>query len=301
MSEDCKRLLISFSGGETSAYMTYSMLHKWAHDYDEIKVVFANTGQENEATLDFVDMCDRHFGFGTVWVEAVVHYGKRKACTAKITSFDQASRDGQPFEAVIQKYGIPNQSFPHCTRELKLSPIYAYVDTLGWARGSYDVAVGIRADEIDRMAADAQKRRIIYPLIKPYPTTKPQINSWWAAQPFRLPLKGYQGNCRWCWKKSDRKLLTIMRETPDVFAFPARMERLYGHIGPEFKRHAAELPAGYRRTAFRKSRSTLDLINLSVNLSPDFCPADNDAAVYDPEWDVAGGCGESCEVFSDEA
>ena len=300
MSEDRRRLLISFSGGETSAYMTYNMLRKWAHGYDEIKVVFANTGQENEATLEFVDMCDRQFGFGTVWVEAVVHHGKRKACTAKVTSFERASRDGQPFEDVIQKYGVPNQAFPHCTRELKLSPIYAYTDALGWARGSYDVAVGIRADEIDRMAADAQKRRIIYPLIKPYPTTKPQINTWWAAQPFRLSLKGYEGNCKWCWKKSDRKLLTILQETPNVFAFPARMERLYGRVGPEFKRHAAELPADYSRTFFRKNRSALDLIDLSVNLPADFRPADDDASVYDPEWDTAGGCGESCEVFTDE-
>lgn len=43
------RCLISFSGGETSAYMTQWMLKEKL--YDEYLVVFANTGQENEACL----------------------------------------------------------------------------------------------------------------------------------------------------------------------------------------------------------------------------------------------------------
>jgi hypothetical protein len=34
-------------------------------------VVFANTGQEREETLEFVKQCDDHFGFGTVWIEGV--------------------------------------------------------------------------------------------------------------------------------------------------------------------------------------------------------------------------------------
>ena len=44
-----KKLLISFSGGETSAYMTYQFLKN--NDYDEVVVIFANTGQENEESM----------------------------------------------------------------------------------------------------------------------------------------------------------------------------------------------------------------------------------------------------------
>lgn len=59
------RLLVLFSGGRTSAYMTYRILKEYADQY-EIVVCFANTGRENPETLDFVRDCDQHFGFNTV-------------------------------------------------------------------------------------------------------------------------------------------------------------------------------------------------------------------------------------------
>ena len=49
-----KKLSISFSGGKTSAYMTKWLMDNKKQDYDEIVVTFANTGQENEETLEFV-------------------------------------------------------------------------------------------------------------------------------------------------------------------------------------------------------------------------------------------------------
>ena len=53
-----KRLFISFSGGRTSAYMARRLLRDRPAD-TEIVTVFANTGQEDERTLEFVDRCDR--------------------------------------------------------------------------------------------------------------------------------------------------------------------------------------------------------------------------------------------------
>lgn len=81
-----KKLLVSFSGGETSAYMAQWL---WNHKQDEFDMVFvfANTGQENEETLLFVEKCSKHFGFPVHWVEAVVHHGKRKGTTHKAVCF----------------------------------------------------------------------------------------------------------------------------------------------------------------------------------------------------------------------
>jgi hypothetical protein len=304
MSEECKRLLVSFSGGETSAFMTNWILKNWRDCYDDILIVFANTGQENEATLEFVRECDDYFGFGTVWVEAVQYHGERKSAGFKVVDFQTASRDGTPFEDSIRKYGIPNQKFKDCTRNLKQKPIEAYARSIGWALGSYDLAIGIRADEADRMSAAAHQRRIVYPLIKPHPTTKPQINTWWGAQLFRLRLKGYQGNCKWCWKKSMRKHLTIIAEAPESYEFPRRMEKNYGLVGPEFLKDPAtrERPIGpdYRRTFFRGNMGVEDLFAEYERKKDAFVPAHDDAAVFDPDYDVGGACGESCEVFSDE-
>jgi len=86
-----KRVLVSASGGRTSAMMAYLIKKAYSHIYDLI-FVFANTGREKEETLMFLDKVDKHFGLGIVWVEAVVHFGTRKACTHKLVSFELADR-----------------------------------------------------------------------------------------------------------------------------------------------------------------------------------------------------------------
>jgi 3'-phosphoadenosine 5'-phosphosulfate sulfotransferase (PAPS reductase)/FAD synthetase len=55
MTDTSRRLLVSFSGGETSALMTKLCHERLSDQYDEILTVFSNTGQEDEATLEFVD------------------------------------------------------------------------------------------------------------------------------------------------------------------------------------------------------------------------------------------------------
>ncbi len=287
------RLFISFSGGETSAYMMQWLWHEFAWAYDEVRVVFANTGQENEATLAFVQRCSEHFDIPVTWVEAVTHHGRRLGCTHRVVDYRTASRDGAPFEGVIRKYGIPNRSYPHCTRELKLNPMTSYLRSIGWTPGSYDTAIGIRVDEVDRIAANRHKQRLLYPLVQYRPMTKPDINAFWRDQPFRLPLKGYEGNCAWCWKKSLRKHLTLLAERPHIYDFPQRMEREHGLAGHNID--------GTPRVFFRESMSTADLKRLAAE--GDFTPAEDDARRY-PDDTLAGlpldggdGCSESCEVY----
>ena len=67
--------------------------------------------------------------------------------------------------------------------------------------------------------------------------TKQKINYWWNNQPFRLKLKSYQGNCKWCWKKSFLKLHKIASENPDAFDFPIRMENKYSVFIPEGRKN----------------------------------------------------------------
>lgn len=292
-----KNLFISFSGGETSARMTEMLLREYADRYDKIVVGFANTGEESEKTLKFVDNCDFYFGFSTVWVEAEVIPEKGKGTSFRQVDFATASRLGEPYEAMIKKFGIPNSSFPHCTRELKHRPLYAYLASIGWKKGEYDVAVGIRADEPTRRSATATDNGIIYPLLDWCPTTKAQINTYWREQPFRLGLKGYEGNCRWCWKKSNRKLFTLMDEQPDIYDFPERMEKQYGLVGPEFSKTR---PDGYHRTFFRGNKSVTDLRVEHAALPVGWTRADDDAQDYEDQLSF-WRCGtESCEIDWEE-
>lgn len=295
-----KRLLVSFSGGETSALMTRLLLTEYQDKYDDVAVVFANTGQENEATLEFVFWCDTLYDFNVTWVEAEVYFNKRKAPGHKKVNFFTASRDGRPFEDVIRKYGIPNMRFPSCTRDLKLNPIRSYIEKeKKWEKGSYDVAIGIRADEPSRRSSTARENNIVYPLLDWHPLTKPQVNDFWNKNSFRLNLAGYQGNCKWCWKKSMRKHLTIMDDDPTIFDFPERMENLYGLVGPEFKK---EHVTGYRRTFFRGKLSVKDLRDIYEQEKDNLCRAEDDAIIYHDckiNLDIEpsdGCCTESCEV-----
>lgn len=223
-------LFVSFSGGRTSAYMCWWLLENKADEYDFI-FVFANTGLEHEKTLEFVDRCDKEFGLNVVWVEAYVH-AKRIGTGHTIVDFQSASRGGEPMEAVIKKYGIPNQDYPHCTRETKLAPMRDYKRELNF-NTYHPMAIGIRSDEPRRLpnAATAEMLGLVYPLAHWTQCTEPQIRHWWADQDFDLDLPVHYGNCVTCWKKSNRKLLTIARHDPHYFDFMDRMEQIYPDAG----------------------------------------------------------------------
>lgn len=276
-----KKICVSFSGGETSALM--AKLIRQALPTHEIVFVFANTGQEDERTLIFADRCDREFGLNLVWVEAVVNPEGGKGTRHRIVNFATASRKGEPFEAVIAKYGLPGPGYTHCNRELKLAPITSYLRSIGWDAGSYKTAIGIRADEMDRMSIDAKRYGAWYPLVG-LGVTKADVRAAFDAMDFELGLPEHLGNCTWCWKKTKRKHLLLARDHPEVFDFPIEMERrysmrsLYGQLSEP-------------RKMFRGYMTAQEIIQL----------VDNEPTFFDQvDLDKPGGCGDSCEVFADE-
>lgn len=279
------KMLICFSGGRTSAYMTYRLLHEYADQY-EIVVIFANTGQEDDATLRFVNACDEQLGFNVIWLEAVPVMGKRARTGWKRVDYTTASRTGVPYEGVIQKYGLPNQNFLHCTRELKELPIHGYLwDELGWEKGGYITAIGMRADEPKRTTSkkpDRQtKQNKVFPLAHWWPTTKEDVLDFWADMPFDLEIPEHRGNCTWCYKKSQAKLRRVWQEKKGDFAFPLLMERMYGEINA---------PEGEIRKMFRGNLSTSQLIAMFEETGP----------TDEPERTSApGSCDEECNPFGE--
>lgn len=290
------KLLISFSGGRTSAFMTQWLLKNMQHKYEMI-VVFANTGKEREETLQFVQRCDEYFEFNVVWVEAVTNPENGKGVSANVVNFNTASRKGEPFEDMIKKHGIPNQQFPHCSRELKKNAIRAYLRQLGWTK--YKSAIGIRADEPSRLDwVKSKKENIIYPLADTIRTTKSDINLFWSKQPFDLELKSYEGNCDLCWKKSMRKLMTIVKDKPELADWWREMEEKYGNYYPQSRPQLQE-PINF----FRKQMTVDDIIEESQF---PFEPARDESKdidkwkqpqLWELELDTNDGCVESCEAF----
>ena len=64
-------------------------------------------------------------------IEAVTHLDEKNSSTAKVVNFKTAARNGEPFEGVISKYGIPWSKAGHCTRELEENPIKNYLKERG--------------------------------------------------------------------------------------------------------------------------------------------------------------------------
>ena len=291
-----RKLFVSFSGGRTSALMTVMIIEKLSDQFDII-IVFANTGCEDEATLKFVRDCETWFGLPIVWVEALVDQRKGKGIRHTIVDFHSASRKGEPFEQVIKKYGIFNPVNMACTDRTKLEPMRSYLKTQGFLFGkklNHLTAIGFRSDEVDRCSINADKFGFIYPLVR-WGITKRDVAKALRSWPFDLGIKGdHYGNCQWCWKKSHRKHLTLASESPQVFDFPERMEKLYGDKRPELKNKAEDGRAYF----FRNNKSVKDIKEEAKK--GEFSKYSDDpylhAYDFDPVMDVQGSCGDGCDI-----
>lgn len=296
------RLAISFSGGRTSAVMTKKLVETYSNSHD-IKITFANTGSEHPATLEFVHQCETYFGWDVTWVEAKVNPKMGKGVRHSVVDYETASRDHEPFEAAVKKYGIFNNTTPACTSRLKTSPMESYLKSLGWRFGknlSHATAIGIRADEMDRQSPVANKFGFVYPLIS-WGMTKRDVGLEIRKWPFDLEIPhDAHGNCVWCWKKSHRKHLTLAQEDPSIFDFPKKCEEKYGHLFS----HKKAADENGRTWWFRLHRSVKDILREAKE--GNFKPYTDDLfrlghSDFDEDLDVGGGCGESCEIGTDAA
>lgn len=252
-----KNLLVSASGGRTSMMMMKLLNDKYG-DTKNILNVFANTGAEDERTLEFVKRCQEEWGIPIVWVEAKVDPRQDFGTRHKVVSFDTAKRKGEPFYDVCAKYGLPNPAYNHCNRELKLAPIHSYaMDFFGSKSrfNNYQTAIGIRIDEIDRMIIKRDEYNFIYPMIQDFRLSKGHVFEFWGNQSFDLELPEHFGNCVTCFKKSDRKLATVGRERPEAFSLFADLEKKYGHVKAPDK----------NRMIYRDNRSVLEIARLAYD------------------------------------
>lgn len=219
--------IISFSGGRTSGFMLHEFLKHNNGLPNDCRVMFANTGKEDEATLEFVRDCENNWGVNIDWVE----YDPENKY--KIVNFENASRNGEPFEALIRKKKyLPNPVTRFCTIEMKIRAMAKYVVDLGLAdkqsHAENMAIIGIRADEPRRAAKIADKSRI--PLFNAG-IKKQDISSFWKAQNFDLKLPNnngvtMHGNCDLCFLKGGNQIQSLINEKPERAIWWAKMETL---------------------------------------------------------------------------
>lgn len=277
-------LICSFSGGRTSAYMSYVLKNK----YPNAIFVFANTGLEHSKTLEFVDAVDRTFDLNLIWLEAEFTFEDKPLGFKRVT-FESAARNGEPFEEMIRRFGLPNQSHPHCSRELKKNAINRYFKEVGLS--DRFMAIGLRADEIDRYSPTADVYRLWYPLMEEG-IVKDDIFKFWASQSFDLEVSTIEGNCQGCWKKSENKLRALAYTSPDVFLLMQQYQDKYSKHFPETQ--SARNPENYM---YRKYREPSWFLENKFN-SNNFDEMTNwvkASSFVQQELDLCGS--ESCESF----
>ena len=227
---------ISFSGGRTSAYMLWSVLQSNGGLPADTRVCFANTGKEDEATLRFVRDCGEHWNVPITWVE----YRAEDPGYA-VVDYETASRDGEPFEAIIRKRSyLPNPVTRFCTSELKIRVMHKQLKSLGWYErfDGWDQMIGIRADEQRRVSkirargvsTETSRETMLMPLADAGVTLE-HIDAFWADQPFRLELptvngRTLAGNCDLCFLKAANQVYTLIAQKPERAVWWARMEAL---------------------------------------------------------------------------
>lgn len=226
---------ISFSGGRTSAYMLWRVLQSNGGLPADTMVCFANTGREDEATLRFVRDCELNWRVPITWVE----YRNDESGYA-VVNFETASRDGQPFEAIIlkRKY-LPNPVTRFCTSELKIRPMHKHLRALGWRNGDgWDQFIGIRADEQRRVAKirarGTSTETVLEAMCMPLAdagVTVQDVNTFWRSQPFNLELltvngRTLEGNCDLCFLKPPAQRLALIAKSPERATWWIRMESL---------------------------------------------------------------------------
>lgn len=223
--------IISFSGGRTSAFMLKQILDAWHGKLpDDVHVTFANTGKEREETLRFVHECQTRWGVPVKWLEFKHRKrGEPFSSGYEEVGYNSASRNGEPFEAMLKTRGsyLPNNQTRFCTIDLKIKVMKNYAKAQGWK--NWKNVVGLRADEMHRVFKAIERNEsgkepyvTVMPMasvgreLSGYGRTVRDVEEFWNAQDFDLQLSSYEGNCDLCFLKSRGKLMKLIRDNPEL-------------------------------------------------------------------------------------
>lgn len=256
---------ISFSGGRTSAYMLWRVLQ--AHQMslpDDAVVCFANTGLEAEETLQFVRDCGTHWNVPITWLE----YRDDDQGYA-VVDFDSASRNGDPFKAIIDKRQyLPNPVTRFCTSELKIRIMYKYLRDGGMLVDGLDMMVGIRSDEPRRVAkmrngknSESANITNCVPLADAGVSVG-DVGAFWDAQPFTLNLPSRNGrttagNCELCFLKPAAQILSLIREKPSRAIWWAEAEAEARASKPSGAVFRSDRPSYAKMLAYAQSQTDM--------------------------------------------
>jgi len=288
--ENNRNIFCSVSAGYSSVMMAVK-IKEWYPDHNII-FAMANTSKERLESLDFMNQSDKLYSLNMKWIEAEFH-DKGVGVTAKVVSYKNLKTKGEIFEAGIKKLGIPSNVNKWCNRDMKLTPLKKYADSV-FGLNNYSIAVGLRIDEIDRVRKDYKDNNVFYPLMDNN-ISKKERNKFWESQPIKIDIPAYKGNCDLCFEKSNRKLMTIIKEEPDTAIWWDTMIKKYSHIPKENSPSYNDLLKENNGMTFYRGYKTIqDLVKMAEQ---PFSKATDEYIYQNDLFDLEGDCGSGCNVF----
>jgi hypothetical protein len=266
-------------------------IKEWYPDHNII-FAMANTSKERIESLDFMNECDKLYKLDLKWIEAEFNE-KGIGVTAKVVEYKNLKTKGEIFEDGIKKLGIPSNVNKWCNRDMKLRPLKKYADSV-FGLNNYSIAVGLRIDEMDRVRKDYKDNNVFYPLMD-YKISKKERNKFWDNEPIKITIPAYKGNCDLCFEKSNRKLMTIIKEEPDKAIWWDSMIKKYSHIEKENSPSYNDLLKENNGMTFYRGYKTIeDLVNMAQQ---PFSKATDEYIYENDLFDLEDECGSGCKVF----
>ena len=227
--------VVSFSGGRTSAFMLRNILDAYGGSLPaQGHVVFANTGKEHPATLDFIKEIETRWSVPIQWVERDF----KNEAGVRLVNFDTASKNGEPFgDLITKKHYLPNPITRFCTEELKVKAIAKYMKSIGVESGT--MAVGLRADEPRRVHRVNGDTRNGFDYVCPMHSAGhviADVLEFWKSSDFDLMLPNNDrafGNCDLCFLKGRSILERVIRHDPSLADWWIEREK---EIGAKFRK-----------------------------------------------------------------
>jgi len=201
---------------------------------EKIMVLFANTGREDEATLEFVRDCEQDLGMKFNWVEydldeTTLKKNGKPTPTFKLVNFETASRNGEPLKKAIDNMSfVPNLFVRSCTIEAKIKTMQNFRVSQGVELDNSVIYIGIRHDEPKRWGKNVNQfpdsfEQIAYPLVD-WKVSKQDVLEFWKNKPHDLKLVEPFGNCDLCYLKSIKKRIAVLKERPNVAKWWSEIE-----------------------------------------------------------------------------
>jgi 3'-phosphoadenosine 5'-phosphosulfate sulfotransferase (PAPS reductase)/FAD synthetase len=210
-------LMVTVSGGRSSAFMAYHILHDEKYKHYNKVFVFCNTGMERPETIDFLKNIVKHWKIDLNIIEGVYSNEMNVGVTYKLVDFETMNMNALPFSKMIEHKnkgifdGMPNPDAPYCSENLKTTPAKKFCDDV-FGVNNYKKAIGYRKEDMPKRISWAEikeEKQRIFPLLTDFytPISQRELNDFWNKQSFKLSIHGSLGNCELCWKKSDENLI----------------------------------------------------------------------------------------------